>query len=121
MFADVHSVFQSKCHVQPKGGNFKLIADSVQAIRSFIEKLVIENKPESLINALEELLDEVEPFEANILLENNVAKINIYKDWKSHFEKTQKIDPESVQQITNKIKQPENIIGILISLRFIFN
>jgi len=80
--------------MKPNEKYFKLIADSVQSLRSFIEKLYDEDTsvPESLINALEDLIVKIEPNEYNLIVLNNNSKIKLFEDWKSYPERSKKDD-----------------------------
>jgi len=78
--------------VKPNEKCFKLIADSVQGLRSFLGELYMEDIsiPESLINALEDLVVKIEPDEYNLIVLNNNSKIKLFEDWKSYTERSQK-------------------------------
>lgn len=63
-----------------------MIANSVQGLRSFVDELDNENTsvPESLIQALDDLISKLEPQEFNFIILENSSKIKLYKDWKSY-------------------------------------
>lgn len=70
------SCFHDKSGVKPNENHFKLIADSVQGLRSFLEGLVTEDSsvPENLISALENLIIQIEPQEYNLIMLNIILK-----------------------------------------------
>ncbi|XP_050431528.1 uncharacterized protein LOC126842476 [Adelges cooleyi] len=74
--------FRSRSQFKPNEDNFKMIANTVQGVRTLIEESVAEGNPESLILSLEEYLRWVEKHEYNYLSTNNESKINLYRDWK---------------------------------------
>lgn len=63
-----------------------MIANSVQGLRSFLDELENENTsvPESLIQALEDLITQLEPQENSLIILENSSKIKLFKDWKSY-------------------------------------
>lgn len=82
--------------IKPNANNFKLIADSVQGLRSFLDKLDVEDVPESLITALEKLIIKIEPQEYNLIMTNNSSKIKLFNDWKSYPERFEKEKDEII-------------------------
>ncbi|XP_050440947.1 uncharacterized protein LOC126845937 isoform X2 [Adelges cooleyi] len=96
IISGVRSIYRPRSRVKPNGNNFKLLADSVQGIRTFVEDLIKEDKPEteSLINSLEDFIDKVEPEECNFIVLNNNSKIKLFKDWKSYTERSQNVVDE---------------------------
>lgn len=86
------SDFHTNSRVKPNEKYFKLIANSVQGLRSFLNELCSEDMsvPEDLIQALEDFLIKVEPEECNLIILENNSKIKLFKDWKSYPERLQK-------------------------------
>lgn len=78
--------------MKPNQKHFKLIADSVQGLRSYLEELDTEDTsvPENLISALENFIIKIEPEECNLIILNNNSKIKLFKDWKSYQERIDK-------------------------------
>lgn len=76
--------------MKPNDKNFKLIADSVQGLRSFLDELGTEDTsvPENLISAFEDLIDKLEPEECSYIVRNNDSKIKLFEDWKSYLERS---------------------------------
>lgn len=107
LFTDIPRPFFSKSRVKPNRNNFKLIADSVQGLRSFLNELNIEDSvvPDSLINALEDLIAKSEPLEYNLIDINNNSKIKLFKDWKSYSERLEIERDETVFWEEKEIKQ----------------
>ncbi|XP_025200122.1 uncharacterized protein LOC112598032 [Melanaphis sacchari] len=75
-----------------KEKNFKLIADSVEGLRTFLYKLDMEGTsvPEKLITALEDFLMKIESEEYNFIVLNNDSKIKLFKDCESYPDRIQK-------------------------------
>lgn len=83
---------RKKSLIKSDANNFKLIADSVQGLRSFVDELDADDPsiPKSLIKALEKLVVKIEPQEYNLIMTNNSSKIKLFNDWKSYPERFQK-------------------------------
>ncbi|XP_050521246.1 uncharacterized protein LOC126894346 isoform X2 [Daktulosphaira vitifoliae] len=94
IISGIHSLFRSRSRVKPNSNNFKLIADSVQGIRSFINALDTDDTcvPDSLINSLEDFVVRLESEECNLIVLNNNSKIKLFKDWKSYPERSKHDD-----------------------------
>lgn len=110
-------MFHTKSRVKPNETNFKLIADSVQGLRSFLNELDTEDTsvPENLINAFEDFIDKLEPEEYNYIVLNNNSKIKLFKDWKSYQERSKNDKDCLLNWKKKKIKSYEgNIIYNLI-------
>ncbi|XP_015368190.1 PREDICTED: uncharacterized protein KIAA2026-like [Diuraphis noxia] len=72
--------------------HFKLIADSVEGLRTFLYELDMEGTsvPENLISALENFIEKIEPEEYNFIVLNNDSKIKLFKDCESYADRIQK-------------------------------
>lgn len=72
--------------------HFKLIADSVEGLRTFLYELDMEgiSVPENLISALENFIVKIEPEEYNFIVLNNDSKIKLFKDCESYPDRIQK-------------------------------
>jgi len=81
----------SYCTIQ-KEKCFKLIADSVESLRAFLNELNMKRTsvPEKLISALENFITKIESEEHNLIVLNNDSKIKIFKDYKSYPDRIQK-------------------------------
>lgn len=88
-YLGIPNIFCSNLRVQPNGKYFKVIANSVQGLRAFLNELHTENKsvPNNLISTLEKFIREIEPEESNLIVLNNNSKIKLYKEWKSYPER----------------------------------
>ncbi|CAI6361144.1 unnamed protein product [Macrosiphum euphorbiae] len=75
-----------------KDKHFKLIADSVEGLRTFLYELDMEGTsvPESLISSLENFIEKIEPEEYNFIVLNNDSKIKLFKDCESYPDRIQK-------------------------------
>lgn len=76
----------------PNKNHFKLIADSVEGLRTFLYELDMEGTsvPENLISALENFIVKIEPEEYNFIVLNNDSKIKLFNDWVSYSDRVQK-------------------------------
>lgn len=92
-----------------------MIADSVQGLRLFLDELDTDDTsvPESLINALEDLIVEIEPNERNLIILNNNSKIKLFEDWKSYPERSQK-DKDAVLFWEGKEQKRSTFEGSLL-------
>jgi len=82
----------SYCTVQ-KEKCFKLIADSVKSLRTFLNELKNKKRlsaPKKLICALENFITKIKSKEHNLTVLNNDSKIKIFKDYKSYPDRIQK-------------------------------
>ncbi|XP_022179574.1 uncharacterized protein KIAA2026-like isoform X2 [Myzus persicae] len=84
--------FSKDSHTVPKKNIFKLIADSVEGLRSFVRELDLKGTsvPENLISSLENLIVKIELEENNYIAMNNDSKIKLFKDWVSYPGRIQK-------------------------------
>ncbi|XP_022163146.1 uncharacterized protein LOC111028718 [Myzus persicae] len=71
--------------------HFKLIADSVEGLRTFLDELDVEGTsvPENLISALENFIEKIESEEYNFIVLNNDSKIKLFKDCESYPDRIQ--------------------------------
>ncbi|XP_060853914.1 uncharacterized protein KIAA2026-like [Rhopalosiphum padi] len=81
----------SFCTIQ-REKHFKLIADSVEGLRTFLYELDMEGTsvPENLISALENFIMKIESEECNFIVLNNDSKIKLFKDCESYPDRIQK-------------------------------
>uniref|UniRef100_A0A2S2P1Y7 Uncharacterized protein n=1 Tax=Schizaphis graminum TaxID=13262 RepID=A0A2S2P1Y7_SCHGA len=79
------------CTIQ-REKHFKLIADSVEGLRTFLYELDMEGTsvPENLISALENFIMKIESEECNFIVLNNDSKIKLFKDCESYPDRIQK-------------------------------
>jgi len=72
--------------------HFKLIADSVEGLRTFLYELDMEGTsvPKNLISALENFIVKIEPEEYNYIVLNNDSKIKLFKDFESYPDRIKK-------------------------------
>ncbi|VVC30034.1 Bromodomain [Cinara cedri] len=94
--------------------HFKLIADSVQGLRSFLDELDIEDSsiPETLINALEKLIFKMEPQEYHLIMTNNNSKIKLFNDWKSYPERFLKEKDEIIFWEEKEVKTTSDVLAV---------
>lgn len=108
--------------MKPNINNFKLIADSVQGLRSFLNELNTEDTvvPDNLINALEDLISKSEPLEYNLIDINNNSKIKLFKDWKSYSERLEMEKDEKLfwEEKEIKSKTQGNINNLYLFIEY---
>jgi len=71
--------------------HFKLIADSVEGLRTFLDELDMEGTsvPENLISALKYFIVKIESKENHFIALNNDSKIKLFKDYESYPDRIQ--------------------------------
>lgn len=79
-------------HLLQREKHFKLIADSVEGLRTFLYELDMEGTsvPKNLISALENFIVKIEPEEYNYIVMNNDSKIKLFKDFESYPDRIKK-------------------------------
>lgn len=104
--------------VQPNRQYFKVIANSVQGLRAFLDELDTENTsvPVTLISALEKFIREIETKECNLIVLNNNSKIKLFKEWKSYSERCQNGEDEALnwEEKNSKPKSPGKHYKLLV-------
>lgn len=79
-------------HLIQREKHFKLIADSVEGLRTFLYELDTEGTsvPKNLISALENFIVKIEPEEYHYIVLNNDSKIKLFKDCESYPDRIKK-------------------------------